>query len=255
MQSKFIVHPDSLSIEKEIEKAVNSFDSHSQILGDAERNVIKVVTIRGNQYAIKSFKIPNIVNQIAYRFIRKSKAERSFIFASKLMELGIQTPKAVAYKLETTPFLFKRSYYVSELLDADLMYRDLTNDFSIDDYDDILRAFTRFTFKLHQNKINFLDHSPGNTLIKRTKGGYDFYLVDLNRMKFEEMDFDTRVKNFAKLTIHKSMVKIMSNEYAICSRENENEIYELMWRYTEEFQSRYYRKDRLKKKILFWRKR
>ncbi|PKV52208.1 hypothetical protein ATE84_4315 [Aquimarina sp. MAR_2010_214] len=255
MQHKFIIHPDYKSVETEVQKTIAHFDDYHEILGDAERNVIKIVEIEGEKYTIKSFKVPNFINQVVYRFFRKSKAERSYSYANKLLELGIKTPFPLAYDLYTTFCLFKKSYYISKLVDCDLTYRELTTDFDIPDHESILRAFTRFTYMLHKNGVNFLDHSPGNTLVKRKKEEYEFYLVDLNRMKFGEMDFDTRIKNFAKLTIHESMVQVMSNEYAKCTGEDEKEIFDLMWKYTEEFQDKYYRKRRIKRKIFFWKKK
>ncbi len=255
MPSNFIIHTSKKSIESSIKEAISNFDTYTKILGDAERNVIKIVSLNDQDYTIKSFKIPNIINQIAYRFFRKSKAERSYIYANKLLGFGIGTPFPIAYEIEKTPFLFKKSFYVSELANCDLTYRELTTDFTIPDHEEILRAFTRFTFTLHQNGINFLDHSPGNTLIQRTTDGYDFYLVDLNRMSFGEMDFETRIKNFAKLTIHKSMIMIMSNEYAKCIGEDEEYVFRLMWQYTREFQHRFYRKIRIKKRLFFWKKK
>ncbi|KAA1247842.1 lipopolysaccharide kinase InaA family protein [Aquimarina sp. RZ0] len=255
MPNRCVVHNSRLELSSDLDKAISNFDSHTQILGDAERNVIKVVTIHGRTYAIKSFKIPNIINQIAYRFFRKSKAERSYVYANKLLELGIETPFPVAYKINATPLLFKKSYYVSELVKSDLTYRELTLDFNIPDHESILRAFTRFTYKLHEKGINFLDHSPGNTLIKRKGDAYEFYLVDLNRMEFGEMDFETRIKNFSRLTIHKSMIEIMSNEYVKCSGEEEAIVFNLMWRYTREFQHQFYRKIRIKKRVFFWKKK
>ena len=100
----------------------------------------------------------------------------------------------------------------------------------------------------------FLDHSPGNTLIKKMDHDYNFYLVDLNRMAFKNLDFETRIKNFSKLTIHKSMVEVMSDEYAKCSGESYDTIFNLMWKFTEDFQNKYHRKRRLKKKLKFWKK-
>ena len=94
-------------------------------------------------------------------------------------------------------FGLSNSYYISEYQDYDLTYRELTTDFDIPDHEKMLRAFTRFTFQLHQSNIHFLDHSPGNTLIKRVNEDYDFYLVDLNRMEFGSMDFKTRIINFS----------------------------------------------------------
>jgi len=210
MQQSSVIHPRYTHISSALENAIVTFDAHTEILGDAERNVIKIVAIEGKKFTIKSFKTPNIINQIAYRFFRKSKAQRSYIYANRLLDLGINTPFPAAYRLETTPFLFKKSYYISELIDCDLTYRELTTDFSIPDHENILRAFTRYTYKLHENQVNFLDHSPGNTLVKRVEEGYEFYLVDLNRMKFEEMSLETKIKNFAKLTIHKPMIQVKS---------------------------------------------
>ncbi len=255
MANRLVVNESKKNWESEIGSVIKNFEGYTEILGDAERNVIKIVSIEGEKNTIKSFKVPNIINQVVYRFFRKSKAERSYIYANKLLEFQIGTPYPVAYKIESNTFLFKKSYYVSELIDCDLTYRELTTDFSIPDHEKILRAFTRFTYKLHDNGINFLDHSPGNTLIKRIGDDYEFYLVDLNRMEFGSMDFETRIKNFARLTIHKSMIEIMSNEYAKCSGENEEEVFNLMWQYTKEFQYRFYRKIRIKKRVFFWKKK
>jgi hypothetical protein len=229
-------------------KVIHNFDSYEGGVGN--RNVIKVINIDGLELNIKAFKTPNTLNKIVYNFFRKSKAQRSYEYANKLLELGVGTPKPIAYFEYSTSIFFKKSYYVSEHLNCDLTYRELTKDFNIPEYDTILRAFTRFTFGLHQKNIHFLDHSPGNTLIKKIGNDYFFYLVDLNRMNFTPMDFETRIKNFSRLTIHKSMVKVMSDEYAKCSGEDFNKIFNLMWKETEAFQEKFHRKKRLKKKLL-----
>jgi hypothetical protein len=230
--------------QKEVDEIILNFQLKGDIFGDGDRNTIKLFKLGDLIINVKSFKVPNVINQIAYRFFRKSKAQRSFEYANKLIELHIGTPQPIAYYEFKTPFLFKKSYYVSEHLDYDLTYRELTNDFNI----------TRFTFQLHEKGIHFLDHSPGNTLIQLNNGDYKFYLVDLNRMNFGKLDFETRIKNFSKLTIHKSMVEVMSDEYAKCSGYDYDKIFNVMWQETEAFQERFYRKKRLKKKLKFWKK-
>lgn len=231
-------------------KAIHDFDvlKDDFIIG---RNSIKLFKLNGQTINIKAFRVPNIFNQIAYRFLRKSKAHRSFEYAQKLISLNIGTPKPMAYFEFTTPFLFKKSFYVSEHLECDLTYRELTKNLNYPDFDNILRAFTRFTFMLHENGIHFLDHSPGNTLIKKNGDSYNFFLVDLNRMNFGHLDLETRIKNFSRLTIHKSMVEVMSDEYAKCSGENYNKIFNLMWSETEAFQEKFRRKRRWKKRFKF----
>ncbi|GGX09444.1 lipopolysaccharide kinase InaA family protein [Aquimarina muelleri] len=255
MQNKFTIHPDCISIKTQVKATIANFDLYQDVLGDAERNVIKIVEINDEKYTIKSFKVPNFINQIVYRFFRKSKAERSYTYANKLLELGIKTPFPLAFDLYTTSFLFKKSYYVSELLECNLTYRELVHQPDYPDHEIILRAFTRFTYDLHEKGILFLDHSPGNTLIVKTDSGYDFYLVDLNRMEFKELDMDTRIRNFSRLTPKKEMVAVMSNEYARLTGEDEFEIYQKMWGLTEAFQKKYHGKIALKRKIFFWKKK
>jgi len=239
--------------QDKLDNFIQNFETEGTPFADQQRNSLKLFKLNNDTVNIKSFKVPNIFNQIAYKFFRKSKAQRSFEYGLKLQELGIGTPEPIAYYEFKTLFLFKKSYYISQQLECDLTYRELTKDFNYPDYETILRAFTRFTFSLHEKNINFLDHSPGNTLIVKTDKDYDFFLVDLNRMKFEPMDFDTKIKNFARLTPHKSMVETMSDEYAKCTGESYDSIFELMWKYTDEFQYKYHRKKRIKKRLKFWK--
>ena len=78
---------------------------------------------------------------------------------------------------------------------------------------------------MHENNIEFLDHSPGNTLIKLNEGDYQFYLVDLNRMNFKTLSLEERIKNFARLTPNKQMVEVMSEEYARLINKPKEEIF------------------------------
>lgn len=240
--------------ENTLNSYVFGFDDLGEQFGKADRNTIKLFDLEGKKINIKAFKIPNVVNQIAYKFFRKSKAQRSFEYANKLTELGIGTPQPIAYYEFTTPFLYKKSFYISEHLDCDLTYRALVTHLDYPDHDKILRAFTKFTFNLHEKNINFLDHSPGNTLIKKTESGYAFYLVDLNRMVFKKMTFEERMKNFARLTVHESMIKTMSDEYAKLSGEDYDKIFNLMLKNTRDFQQSFHRRRKLKKKLKFWKK-
>ena len=224
MKSNNTLHKDFKSNNAFFDDIIYNFDSKGEDFGDQDRNSLKLFQLGGKTINVKSFRIPHLINQIVYRFFRKSKAQRSYEYANKLIELNVGTPQPIGYYEFKTLFLFNRSYYISEQLDCDLTYRELTSDLNYPNHEEILRAFTRFTFQLHQKGILFLDHSPGNTLIKINNGDYQFYLVDLNRMEFKTLDFETRVKNFARLTVQKSMVEVMSDEYAKCSGEDYNNI-------------------------------
>jgi hypothetical protein len=243
-------------LESEIKVFINNYETKGILFGDGKRNKIKLFELEGKTINIKSFKIPNLINKIAYKYYRKSKARRSFEFATILLEKGIGTPQPIAY-FENYDFVgLNDSYYISEHLQCDLTFRELVEIPDYLDYSNILRQFTRFSFELHEKGIEFLDHSPGNTLIKNLyNGNYAFYLVDLNRMDFHsEMSFDSRMKNLSRLTPKKQMIEEIAMEYARLSGENPKLVFDTLWKYTSEFQRKHFRKNRIKKTLKFWKK-
>ena len=99
---------------------IGNFTTTGILFGDGQRNKIKLFELEGKTINIKSFKIPNLKNKIAYKYFRKSKARRSFEFATILLEKGIGTPQPIAY-FENHDFIgLKDSYYISEHLQYDL---------------------------------------------------------------------------------------------------------------------------------------
>lgn len=238
----------------EILRFIKEFNSDlGTVFGNGDRNVIKLFDLNGQKINIKSFKIPNVINKIAYKYFRKSKAKRSYEYATILLEKGISTPKPIAYFERFNALGLLDSYYVSEHFETELTFRELINIPNYPDHDNILRQFTRFTFNLHEKGIEFLDHSPGNTLIKKELNDlYGFYLVDLNRMNFHDtMDFELRMKNFSRLTPKKEMIAIMSDEYSKYYSKSKTEIFDKMWEETSNFRESFERKKRIKRKLRF----
>jgi hypothetical protein len=252
----FKINPIFENSTESILDNIKRFSSTGELFGNGDRNKIKLFDLNGKTINIKSFKIPNLINKVAYKYFRKSKARRSFEYATILLEKGIGTPEPIAFLENSTLLGLKDSYYVSEHLNADLTYRELVEIPDYPDHENILRQFTRFSFELHEKGIEFIDHSPGNTLIKKNSdGNYDFFLVDLNRMEFHSsLTFEQRMHNLRRLTPLKEMVAVMSNEYAKLYPESEQKIFDTLWKYTADFQEQFYRKKRLKKKLKFWKK-
>jgi plasmid maintenance system killer protein len=253
---KYLIHNKFKGFQERIVFFIDHFLIEGKILVNGQRNIIKLFEFEEITLNIKSFKKPNLINKIVYRYFRKSKARRSFEFASKLMEMQIGTPQPVAF-FENYDFIgLKDSYYVCEHLENVFEFREIVQNEAFENRDFIIRKFAQFTFEMHEKGIEFLDHSPGNTLIRKNNdGSYSFFLVDLNRMQFHEtMNFQTRMKNLSKITHKKDMIAVMSNEYAKLSGDDENTVFETMWKLTSDFQYRFHRKKRIKKKLKFWKK-
>lgn len=249
------IHSHFLKSKSNLLAMIENFNSNGVLFGDGNRNKIKLFDLEEKTINIKSFKIPHVINKIAYKYFRKSKARRSYEFANRLLENGIGTPQPIAYAENFKLSGLEKSYYISEHLDAELTFRELVLDQDYPDHENILRQFTQFTFDLHEKGIEFLDHSPGNTLIKKkSQDQYEFFLVDLNRMNFHDvMDFDARMKNFHRLTPKIEMLAVMSEEYAKLYDKDYEEVFNKMCFYTNDFQMKFHRKIARKKKLLFWR--
>ena len=251
-----IINANFKKFQSDLSNCIDNFDDMGILFGDGKRNKIKLFELDGKIINIKSFKIPNLINKIVYKYFRKSKARRSFEYATALLEKGIGTPQPIAYFENFNPLGLEKSYYISEHLLCNLTFRELVEIPDFPDWEIILNQFTKFSYDLHEKGIEFLDHSPGNTLIKKnTEGNYDFFLVDLNRMNFhDEMNFDMRMKNLSRLTPKKEMIAIMSHEYSkLYSKQTESEIYDKMWFYTNDFQLKFHKKIKMKKALKFWK--
>ncbi len=248
---KEVVSPDFLACKPQIHYAIEHFDRLGHKAGKGKRNVVKYIVVDDLHLNVKSFKVPNIVNKLIYRYLRKSKAQRSYEYARYLLQKKIGTPPPVAYLEERSIFSLTKSYYISIHLKEDFTFRTLIDEPRLQDREIILRQFMHFTHRLHENNILFLDHSPGNTLImKRDDGGYDFYLVDLNRMKLNQrMDAEQRMKNLARLSATDDMIQVMSDEYARITGMGKEWVFNRIKHYTIENLQRRARQKRINKNL------
>ena len=255
MGKNFQIQKEFINIEHEVKSFINNFDVVGETIYKGNRNELKTHQIKQLTINIKRFKTPHLVNRIAYRWFRKSKAERSFLYAKMLLDKNVGTPKPIAYQENYNTFGLLQSYYVSVQQNHDLTFRELIHQPDYPNREEILRQFTAFTFHFHNQGVFFLDHSPGNTLIEKLGyGNYAFYLVDLNRMQFKTLTYEERLKNFARLSPTYNMVKIMADEYAKLIQKNPEAVFAQMWNEVEAFQTKSNKKHELKKKYRFWKK-
>lgn len=243
-------HPDYKASKALIAGLASNFETQGTLLVRGSRNVIKTNFLDGEKVNIKYFKKPNAFNSVVYRFIRASKARRSFEYANYLLENNILTPKPIAYIENKSGMALGESYYICAHIDYDFTFRELIHNPLFSDRNNILEQFTEFTYRMHQARVNFLDHSPGNTLIvNKGDSRYDFYLIDLNRMKFEDMGIEARMANFKKLWPSKTMVKIIAAKYAELSGQPYEKLHGLLLKSTLDFKRKITKKKYLKRKL------
>ena len=249
MKKIFHIQAKFKSYESEIRSFIDNFDYEGETIYKGSRNELKIKKIKDISVNIKRFQIPNWVNQFAYRWIRSSKAKRSFIYAKTLLEREVNTPEPIAHQENYSTLGILHSYYVSIQQDHDFTFRELTYQPGFPDREKIIRDFTRFTYHFQEKGIFFKDHSPGNTLIKKRNKGYDFYLVDLNRMKFENLSSYNQIKNFARLTPDREVYIIIADEYAKITNKGSKEIFDVMWEEVNIARQKMEKKQAFKKKL------
>jgi len=247
--NRIVINPLYSKLKDFIENIHENFDNSGVSIYKG-RNEIKTFEIDDLKLNVKSFKVPHFINKVAYAWLRGSKAKHSFQYATKIRACGAETPEPVACVEVLKRGLFDRSYYVSIHHQYDFTIRDLIG-FDFPDKENILRQFAIFTHeKMHQNGIHHLDYSRGNVLIsKRENQQYGFSVVDINRMRFENMNYLSGLKNFAQLWASDDELEIIAREYAKINNRDENEATRLLVEFDKKHKAKIEKKLAWKRRI------
>lgn len=148
------------------------------------RNVVERISAPdGQQYVLKRFKRPNLVNRVVYGFLRKDKARRAYDNAIMLLDNGIETPRPVACFGCRRHLLYDTGWYLSQYMPRptiEHVYRDLADD----ERNGLMTQFFQFTFGLYRKHIIDKDYNRGNILVEQVgQEEFHFALVDINRMR------------------------------------------------------------------------
>lgn len=192
----------------------SNFQTSNNLIHSA-RNKLKTIKYNNLDIVIKSFKVPNIINQFAYTYLRSSKAKKSYLHALKLEELGITTPQPIGYIEFFSSFLLKESFFLSIQTHYDFTIREVLLNKDWPDHDLILQKFGEFSYDIHSKGVLHKDYSPGNILISKIEEKeYRFDLVDINRMEFKELSHNKKMKNLSKLWADEDDMRLIASAYA-----------------------------------------
>lgn len=237
-KEKVVINTDYKQLKEYLINLPKVFQTTGETIYEG-RNTLKTFDVDGLSLNVKSFKKPHIINQIAYANFRESKAKRSYTYAKKLLELGINTPTPIAYMEFSRPGMLKYSLYVCEHIEVDNQLRVLQTG-TIDEHRELIIAFAKFTAKLHSLKVLHLDYSSGNILYTLKDGVYTFYLVDLNRMEFgKDIDIHTATRNFRRLWGSDEMFILFAKEYAKARGFDVDQCISLLFEYRMKFWLRF----------------
>lgn len=232
---------------KSLVEDIDCFFLESNVILQDDRNIIKVVNYNNEPLVVKSYKKPSFFNSLVYTFFQKSKAWRAYEYALRIPEF---TPKPIARIEYLTPFLTK-SYFICEKFDEEfnlqkpLFYNHL-------DKENVFTQFAEFVYRLHEKGIFHKDLSPGNVLIKKNGEGYQFQIIDINRMMFKNLSTKQRAENFNKLWAHDADLELMLNVYAKLAKLNEEDFVKLGLKCNQDNKDRKTRKRKIKQALGLW---
>ena len=202
------IFPNGFSL-KDFEKF---FEENQNIIKN-NRNIIKKLRFGEIVTVTKSFKTPNFIQGMIYKFFRKTKAKRSFEHSLLLNQKGVKTPEPLCYIEVFDRFRLRQSYFISRQINYDFTL-DLVTQKEVENHKDILKSFIDFTYDLHKKNIMHLDYVVGNICVKKIDKGYEFFLVDLNRLYQGTVNSKTGVKNLKRISRDPEIIKILAEEYA-----------------------------------------
>ncbi|MBR1621950.1 MAG: hypothetical protein IJ669_07540 [Prevotella sp.] len=216
---KIVINQDFTHLKEFIENIPNG-NYKTEYTYCNKRNVVERVKVGEDIIVIKRYKRPTIANCIVYTFFRKNKARRSFEYAKRLLKIGIDTAKPIAYIELNSYGFFHTGYYISEWLP----YTPLPKIFAeTKEKEKIKNEFINFALNLHMNKVWPGDYNPNNILVKHTENGFKFALIDINHMKFNKIpSIKNAMKSMVQLTEETQILAEIIPAYAKLRGKNED---------------------------------
>lgn len=209
---KIVLNPRYKQLQAFIEAIPERFHLEGKTIYKS-RNEIKVVEHEGLNLNIKAYKVPHVINRIAYTCFRKPKCVRAYEYAIRLREIGVETPEPVAYIIQKSGGFIAKSYFISIQSSCDRQFYEFGKG-GIQGREEILTAFGQYTARLHEMGIYHRDYSPGNILFSNQGRQTEFSLVDINRLAFGKVSFEKGCKNFARLWGQKDFFIQVATAYA-----------------------------------------
>ncbi len=227
MSYKLELNPNYKHFQDKLIDIKTIFKTNTKSIHKA-RNELKTISIYDTNTVVKAYKIPNLLNQFVYAYIRKSKPYKAFHNARKLQELHINTPEAIGY-IEFFHFgLLQESFFISKEFAYDFTMAHI-RDQQPPYKQQLLQEFAHFAYDLHSKGVWHADFSGGNVLIKKEANSYNFSIVDINRMKFRPINGYEGLENFNKFWFNEDDLTTIAKEYAtLASLDTQKAVFEIL---------------------------
>lgn len=203
------------------------------------RNEVQRIKCNGQQFVVKRYKSLGLFKGVIYTFFKSSKAYRAYYNALKLSQMGISTPKQIAYCHVKEGVLIKDCYFVSV---EDMGQSCVEVQRESENRDEIIEKLAAFFVKMH--KCGFLhgDANLSNFLYAKNAqtGTIEISTIDTNRSSFSNGELSQKecLKNFSRLSHDRGVVSLIVRVYARLRGWDETYCEQQVFNYIGQFEKR-----------------
>ncbi|MCM1291166.1 MAG: hypothetical protein NC201_02920 [Prevotella sp.] len=146
------------------------------------RNYVAAGEWDGLYVVLKKFRKATWTNHLIYTWIRKSKAERSFLNAHILLNSGFLTPKPLSWSVVKRFGIYSHSYYICSYLPGPTLREAIDKADNIRKFE-LLNLYADTMTRMAASGLLLKDSNLGNFILTQTSEGRDaLALVDINRL-------------------------------------------------------------------------
>jgi len=230
-----IINPAYHHLSDFIESLPTVFETEGEVVYDA-RNQVRLFTVDGMKLAVKRFKKPMLHQRLDYTVFRPSKAKRAYLYAMKLLELGISTPTPVAYIETFSKGLFSQGYLVTEYCgdpDARILREEPEG------HDELVEAIAKYLVDCHEKGFIHGDTNLTNFLYHREGSSFHISTIDINRSHFSPNPSKKQcLESLFRLTHVRPTLKRIVARYAALRGWDEQAAVNIVMKKLEKFEKR-----------------
>lgn len=158
-------------------------NNEGELIYDGRNTLRRFVMPSGLVVIVKAYKRPNLFQKICYSTFWKNKAYKSFHYALRLRQMGIDTPAAIATVCCKKHGMVERYFFAST--EDNRPDCRILRDGNMDNPQPLIDALTAYLIRLHDLGFMHGDTNLSNFLYEQqTDGTYHFSVIDTNRSTF-----------------------------------------------------------------------
>jgi len=195
------------------------FDTEGRLLFAGRRNTLGEFCIAEGHpvlghVVVKRFNVHGPLASIVYGVFRRSKAQRAFRSALRLMEAGCSTPQPIGWIEVKSGMLLRRCYYICTYTEAQSVRTELEMGRNME----LATSFAHFIARMHSHGIVHHDLNLSNVLYELDADGrYVVSVIDINRTTYtppSRLSLRSCIDDFVRWTDDPELFEHVMRRYA-----------------------------------------